>query len=121
MGWVVFFALVALFLALQVAARRHLITETSLSPGEIRGIFRKQFGSRLWDTADSGERWWARPKFRARSPEFAVEAERVGTTTEVEIWAERYHTYAGAMFHALLVWRKKRAFISAINNHGQVR
>ena len=115
MGWIVWGAIVGWFLFLQVSARQHLIELTSLSMDEVRQVFGEQFGGRLWDTAAGGGRWTAQPKLRARPPTFSIDVgPSDGGGTEVEIWISHYETYAGAMFHSLLAWRKKRAFLRSL-------
>lgn len=96
------------FIALQVVARAQDDINTTLGPAEINRIVEQYFGV-IWTRMSGPGAYNFRPKMRMHAPTISVSIDGNGSGgCTVSVWPSNYDTAYGGMYHAGLVWRKKR-------------
>jgi hypothetical protein len=104
-GWNVF---------MQVAARQQLTVSCTGGVAAAQQLVAASFGA-AWNRVQGRGDQNFRPRLRRRPPVISVDYRVVGGDgCEVDIWCSHFDTMYGAMNHAQLVWRKKRALASRL-------
>jgi hypothetical protein len=104
-GWVLF---------TQFGARQQITVSTEHDLASARRIVSESFGVTWTRVKGRGDENF-RPKLRMHAPVLSVDygTDESGKST-VHIWCSDYKTKVGAMAHAQLMWRKKRAVARAL-------
>lgn|SRR5664280_976405 len=107
--WVFWITVIGWIIFSQITGRQQLDVHSPLPPAEADRVITKYFGV-AWDKSPSGSREYGfKPRARAYAPTLSVSCEPAQDAGSlVRMWLSGYHTYAGVMAHATLMWRKKR-------------
>jgi hypothetical protein len=105
-GWVLF---------TQIGARQQITVSTKHDLASARRIVSESFGV-TWTRVKGRGNENFRPKLRMHAPVLSVDySTDENGKCSVHIWCSDYKTKVGAMAHAQLMWRKKRAVAQALN------
>jgi len=120
--WVFWTAVLGWFAFSQITGRQQVDVHSPLPPSEAERVIAKYFGV-TWDKRPSGPgEYNFKPRARAYVPTLSVSCEPAqGGGSLVRMWLSGYHTYAGVMAHATLMWRKKRGLAKRLTESGQDR
>lgn len=97
----------AVMIAVQVAARQQLDINVPKPRAESAQVIEKYFGP-IWTRVSGPGTYNFKPKLRMHAPTISIKLHGSDTTSQVSVWTSDYKTIYGGMYHAGLMWRKKR-------------
>lgn len=109
----------ASLVATQVAARRQVDLEVTCARAQAAQVVEKYFGP-AWTRVSGPGTYNFRPKLRLHAPTISITLRGSETRSEVSVWTSDYDTVYGGMYHAGLMWRKKRGLAKRLRATGAV-
>lgn len=113
--WVlILVAVLAAAIYVQVAARKQVTVETSLSPDQAAQVVKKYFGLTWNEEGGPGDFNYS-PKLRRDPPTISINTKPAPNGgSHVDIWVSGATHMLGFMGHAMLMWRKKRGLAAKL-------
>lgn len=113
-GILLFIALVAWLIFTQVAARQQVDLSVNRSERDAAAEIAGYFGM-LWTQVHGVGDINYRPKLRMNAPTISIKLQPVDLgRCEVSIWTSAWTVRYGLMWHAQLMWRKKRGLAARL-------
>jgi hypothetical protein len=118
MEYIIGFALVVglvMLIATQVAARQQVDLDVRRPRSESAEIIDRYFGP-VWLRVSGPGTYNFRPKMRMHAPIISVTLRGSEATSHISVWTSHYKTVYGGMYHAGLMWRKKRGLAKRLQD-----
>jgi hypothetical protein len=114
--WIILvIALIAWAIFMQIAARQQLDLSVNRSERDAAAEIASYFGL-LWTHVSGAGDINYRPKLRMKAPTLSISLRPVDLSRcEVSIWTSAWTVRYGLMWHAQLMWRKKRGLAARLS------